>query len=92
MESIIKLIENEGGGFLDFLFHKNKPTIQKDGYKYEIFSIELTEDRTVELKGLQVYPCYEHKLCHLTVDNTWRKTSVNHIQNIIQQEISKMYK
>ena len=92
MESIIKLIENEGGGFLDFLFHKNKPTVQKDGYKYEIFSIELTEDRTVELKGLQIYPCYEHKLCHLKVDNTWRKTSLNHIQNIIQKEIDKMYK
>ena len=86
MESIIKLIENEGGGFLDFFFHKNKPTIQKDGYKYEIFSIELTEDRTVELTGLQVYPC------HLKVDSTWRKTSLNHIQNIIQKEISKMYK
>ena len=49
MERIIKLIENEGGGFLDFFFHKSKPTVQKDGYKYEIFSIELTEDRTVEL-------------------------------------------
>ena len=87
METIIKLLENEGGGFLDFLFHKNRPTIQKDGYKYEIFSIELTEDRTVELTGIQIYPCYKHKLCHLTVDNTWRKTSINHIQDIIQHTI-----
>lgn len=92
MESIIKLIENEGGGFLNFFFHKNKPTVQKDGYKYEIFSIELTEDRTVELTGLKVYPCYEHTFCHLKVDSSWRKTSLNYIQNIIQQEISKMYK
>ena len=92
MESIIKLIENEGIESLDFFYHKHRPTVQKDGYKYEIFSIELTEDRTVELKGLQVYPCYEHKLCHLKVDSSWRKTSLNHIQNIIQQEISKIYK
>ena len=92
MERIIKLLENEGCGFLDFLFHKNEPTVQKDGYKYEIFTIELTEDRTVELTGLQVYPCYNHKLCHLTVDSTWRKTSLNHIQNIIQKEINKIYK
>ena len=87
METIIKLLENEGGGFLDFLFHKNKPTVQKNGYKYEIFSIELTEDRTVELTGLQIYPCYNHKLCHLTVDSTWRKTSIDHIQDIIQYTI-----
>ena len=87
METIIKLLENESGGFLDFLFHKNKPTVQKDGYKYEIFSIELTEDRTVELTGLQVYPCYNHKFCHLTVDSTWRKTSIDHIQDIIQHTI-----
>ena len=87
METIIKLLENESGGFLDFLLHKNKPTVQKDGYKYEIFSIELTEDRTVELTGVQVYPYYEHKLCHLTVDSTWRKTSIDHIQDIIQHTI-----
>ena len=87
METIIKLIENEGGGFFDFFFHKNKPTVQKDGYKYEIFSIELTEDRTVEITGLQVYPCYNYKLCHLTVDSTWRKTSIDHIQDIIQHTI-----
>ena len=92
MESIIKLIENEGIESLDFFYHKYRPTVQKDGYKYEIFNIGLTEDRTVELTGVQVYPCYVHKLCHLTVDNTWRKTSVNHIQDIIQQEIDKMYK
>ena len=92
MESIIKLIENEGGGFLDFFFHKSKPTVQKDGYKYEIFSIELTEDRTVELTARQVYPCYEHNIFHLKVDISLRKTSLNHIQNIIQKEINKMYK
>ena len=91
MESIIKLIENEGIESLDFFYHKHRPTVQKDGYKYEIFNIGLTEDRTVELTGVQVYPCYVHKLCHLTVDNTWRKTSVNHIQNIIQQEINKIH-
>lgn len=91
MENIIKLMEREGIESLDFFYHKHRPTVQKDGYKYEILNIGLTEDNSVELTGIQVYPSYEYKLQYLTVDSTWRRTSVNHIQNIVQQEINKLY-
>ena len=49
------------------------------------------DDDTVEITGIKVYPSYEFKLTYLTVDNTWRSTSINHIRDIVNQEIKKLY-
>ena len=91
MNRILDIMKGEGIESLDFFYHKNRPTVQKDGDRYEIMSISLQENDTVEITGIKVYPSYEHKLTYLTVDNTWRNTSINHIQNIVQQEINKLY-
>jgi hypothetical protein len=84
-------MKSEGIESLDFFYHKHRPTVQKDGNKYEILTIDLTEDDDIELTVIKVYPSYEHKLTYLTVDSTWKKTSVNHIANIIKKEINKLY-
>lgn len=91
MESTINLMKSEGIESLDFFYHKHRPTVQKDGNKYEILSIDLTEDDNIELTAIKVYPSYEHMLHYLTVDSTWKKTSVNHISNIIKKEINRLY-
>lgn len=91
MKSIVELMKSEGLESLDFFYHQNKPTVQKDGSRYEILSIEPIDENSIEMTGIMVYPCYEHKLQYLTVDNTWRRTSINHIKNIVQQEINKLY-
>lgn len=91
MKSIINLMKEEGIESLDFFYHKSRPTVQKDGFKYEILTIEPIDENSIEMTGIMVAPCYEHKLTYLTVDSTWRRTSVNHIKDIVKQEISKLY-
>ena len=91
MESIIDIMKGEGVKSLDFICSRNRPTVWKDGDRYEIQSITLQEDDTVEITGIKTYPSYEYKLTYLTVDSTWRKTSINHIKNIIQQQIAEIY-
>ena len=90
MKTIIDLMKSEGIDNLDFFYFKNKPTVQKDGDKYEILSIDLMDD-TLEITGVKVWPSYEHQLTHLTMDNTWRRTSINHIKDIVSLEINKLY-
>ena len=91
MKTIINLMKEEGIESLDFFYRNNKPTVQKDGCKYEILSIEPIDENSIEMTGIMVAPCYQHSLTYLTVDSTWRRTSVNHIKDIVQQEISKLY-
>lgn len=91
MKSIVELMKSKGVESLDFFYHKSKPTVQKDGYKYEILTIEPIDENSIEMTVIMVAPCYEHKLTCLTVDSTWRRTSVNHIKDIVKQEIKKLY-
>ena len=92
IEEILNILKEEGVDSLDFLYNKNRPTVQKDGDRYEIMSISSGEgEGTLEITGIKVYPSYEFKLSYLTVDSRWRSTSVNHIQEIVQNEINKLY-
>lgn len=90
IEEILNILKEEGVDSLDFLYNKNRPTVQKDGDRYEIMSISSGEG-TLEITGIKVYPSYEFKLSYLTVDSRWRSTSVNHIREIVQNEINKLY-
>lgn len=90
MKSIVKMMKKrEEYGSLDFLGVENKPIIQKDGIKYEIISIDLIDDNTLELS---VIPCCYFELQYLTVDSTWRKTSINHLKDIVRQRINVLKK
>lgn len=92
IEEILNILKEEGVDSLDFLYHQNKPTVQKDGDRYEIMSISSGEEEgTLEITGIKVYPSFEFKLSYLTVDSRWRSTSVNHIREIVQNEINRLY-
>jgi hypothetical protein len=90
IEEIINLLKSNDLEGVDFLCLKNKPTIQKNGDRYEVFSISPTDDGTLEITGMKVYPSYEFKLSYLTVDSRWRSTSIDHIKEIIQEEINRI--
>lgn len=90
MKSIINLMKSEGVESLDFFYHRSRPRIQNGGDKYEILNIDLN-DETLEITAIKVWPSYEHKLTYLTVDSTWRSTSINHLKDIVQQELNKLY-
>ena len=89
MKSIAKMMKKREYESLNFLGVKNKPTIQKDGIKYEIISINLLDDDTLKLC---VIPCHHFQLQYLTVDSTWRKTSINHLKDIVRQRINLLKK
>lgn len=90
MKSIAKMMKKrEEYESLNFLGVKNKPIIQKDGIKYEIISIDLLDGNTLELS---VIPCNHFQLQYLTVDSTWKKTSINHLKDIIRQRINILKK
>ena len=39
IQNICKMMEDAGIPFVDFFYHKTKPTIQKEGIKYKILSL-----------------------------------------------------
>lgn len=90
IEEIINLLKSADLDGIDFLGHKDRPTVQKDGDRYEIMSISSGEG-TLEITGIKVYPSYEFRLSYLTVDSRWRSSSLNHIREIIRNEINKLY-
>lgn len=91
IEEIINLLKsNDLEGGVDFLCLKNKPTIQKNGDRYEVFSISPTDDGKLEITGMKVYPSFSYSLSYLTVDSRWRSTSIDHIKKIIQDEINRI--
>lgn len=91
IEEIINMLKEVGLDGVDFLCHKDKPTVQKNGDRYEIMSIT-SGDGILEIIGIKVYPSFEYKLSCLTVDSRWRSSSLNHIQEIIETEINRLYK
>jgi len=81
----------EGAGFADltFVYHHNKPTIQKDGIKYEILGIyaPLEGEETIDLDAI---PNYGWVLKTLTMDRTWRASSWRHIRDMVKNEIKRL--
>lgn len=91
IEEIINLLKsNDLEGGVDFFCLKNKPTIQKNGDRYEVFSISPTDDGNLEITGMKIYPSFSWSLSYLTVDSRWRSTSIDHIKKIIQEEINRI--
>lgn len=88
VEDIIQVMEDENLRILDFFWIKNKPTVQHNGYKYEIISI--TNEGGLSIDAVQVWPGYRHELITLDVDNSWRSSSRRHILDIVQEKIQRM--
>lgn len=85
------MMREHGVEQINFLYHRNRPTIQKDGYTYEIMFITAPEPGVTKLQieGIKVRPGYEHKIIYLEMDDTWRKSSWKHVKDIIERAIKK---
>lgn len=78
-----------GTDCVEFIYHRNKPVIQKDGIRYEIMMIDCPEDgdSTLSLSGI---PNYSFRLAHLEMDESWRITSWKKILKVVESEIDRI--
>ena len=88
-DNISFLMKGKNIDELSFISHKNRPTIRRGGDKYEILSIS-NDEGVITIDGIKVAPSYEHKLVSMAIDNTWRKASISHVQDIVQREIDRL--
>lgn len=85
---IIEIMRGNGVEEIDFLHRYNKPTIKKDGIKYEIISIAIPDDGKNALE-LTAIPNYSFCLHHLTMDESWRTSSWKHVLGLVKMEIER---
>lgn len=74
---------------LSFIYHYNKPSIRKDGIRYDILSIDLDADVEGRLI-VQAIPDYGWCLKELIVDDSWRSTSWDNIARIVRRETDRL--
>lgn len=82
------MIEEAGVSSVDFIGHKDRPTIQKDGVVYDIFSIVAEDDGAVSLLTVAINPWSGPK--DLSLDLTWRSVSLAKIKRIVEKEIDRL--
>lgn len=87
ISEIHELIERAGVSSVDFIGHRDRPTIQKDGIIYEIFSIVAEEDGGVTLLTVAVNPWWGPK--DLSLDLSWRSVTLSKIKRIAAAEIAR---
>lgn len=81
-----ELITDAGVSSVDFIGYKNRPSIQKDGVVYEIFSIVAEDDGGVSLLTIAIDPWSGPK--DLTLDASFRQTTIEKLKRIIKKETS----
>lgn len=90
-QEIREMLKEVGyGSTISFFYQPNKPTIQKDGIRYEILEI-FVPDWDYEL-CIDAVPCPGNggwKLHHLYVNESWRKSSWKHIRDIVENELKR---
>lgn len=84
-EDIKRMLDEAGMEEVSFLYRRSKPTIQKNGYRYEILSI-YEDDGCVYLDGIQVYPSYRFAIEVLKMDGSWREVSLRRVRDIVERE------
>lgn len=75
--------------WIQFIYHRNKPFIQKDGIRYEIMTIDTPEEGDTTLR-LTCIPSYSFKLVELVMDESWRITSWKKILKVVESEIDRI--
>lgn len=86
IQDICKMMEDAGLPFVDFFYHKIKPTIQKEGIKYEILSIDDNEDGRIRISGI---PNYSWCTQTLYMDETWNKKTIDKITRLVREQSYK---
>ena len=81
---IIKLLKDAGWTEASFFYERTRPKIQREGLKYEILSISYEDDKVY----LDLIPSYMFTVKTVMMDNTWKKSSWNHIRNLVSQKIA----
>jgi len=90
IDDIAQIMSEAGVECIDFLYHKVRPVIQKDGIKYEVLIITAPDKGDTSIH-ICAKPSYAWATNDLQVDESWRKTSFNHIKNIVKSEIKRIY-
>ena len=85
LDGIKRMLEDAGMMDLSFLYRRNKPTIQKDGYRYEILSIS-EDEGFLYMDAIQVYPSYRFAIDILKMDGSWREASWRKVYAIVEKE------
>jgi len=88
IEEICNLMNEAGLDFIDFLIYRNRPTIQKEGIKYEILLIEPIDESSIHLTGI---PSYAWCTKELYMDKSWSKNTINKINRIVKEKIAQYY-
>ena len=86
---IQRMMDEVGIDSVSFIYHRTKPTIQKDGLRYEILTIFYPENEE-EGMVLETIPTYDWRLVTLNVDRSWRERSWEHLRDIVEKEIKRM--
>lgn len=86
IQNICKMIEDAGLTSVDFFYHRIKPTIQKEGIKYEILSIDDNEDGRIRITGI---PNYGWCTKTLYMDETWNKKTIDKITKLVREQTYK---
>ena len=88
IDHIAKVMGEAGVEAIDFLYHKVKPIIQKDGIKYEVLIITAPEkgDPTLHITAK---PSYEWATKELQMDASWKMTTWVKMMRVIESEINR---
>lgn len=82
-KEIIKLLKDAGWTEACFFYERTRPKIQRDGLQYEILSVSYEDDKIY----LDLIPSYMFTVKTVMMDKTWRKSSWNHVRNIVANKI-----
>ena len=83
------MMNEAGAEYLSFLFHNTRPTIQKDGLKYEILDLFAPEPGDTCLSLSTIAP-WGFSLHTLTIDGTARKSTWDALARLVRREIAKL--
>lgn len=82
-KEIIKLLKDAGWTEASFFYERTRPKIQREGLQYEILSVSYEDDKVY----LDLIPSYMFTVKTVMMDKTWRKSSWNHVRNIVANKI-----
>lgn len=82
-KEIIRLLKDAGWTEASFFYERTRPKIQRDGLQYEILSVSYEDDKVY----LDLIPSYMFTVKTVVMDKTWRKSSWNHVRNIVANKI-----
>ena len=83
-KEIIRLLKDAGWTEANFFYERTRPKIQRDGLQYEILSVSYEDGKVY----LDLIPSYMFTIKTVVMDKTWRKSSWNHIRDIVSQKIA----